>query len=519
MCNIDLCFSFIHPVTHEVDEHDSLESMPPGQSVLTHEGCRKNRRSIKPNKIHDKYISVNCFSKAHLCNWDARLPESIQQLFYEYVQIMIHLVVKITTFNVSIHRPDDSSYPGADYRGKACKMSGSGYVLRVCPPNCQCTVCKGAPTLCFCNVDKVSGSHRYWTIRIKTNHHVLYDDTEAKHSCMTFNDDTEGDTKDVRTVVGGQLAIKDTKWDISLVRYHTHDAELGHRLMELLEQRDDMLTTMTQLTMDMGARDEYKDIMDKFIGVLQGTRGDINGDSGVTVGDSGVTVGDSGVTVGDSGVTVSDSGVTIGDSGVTVTDCMIYVLDYMTDKVNTYLDDSCTVKVTYEFVDIMNKFIDVFKAAGGATNDGSRVANDGSGVANDGSGVTDDMRYFLDYMKDKVTTYLDDNLSSDATDMVHGPVVIISHPHGRTKQVSVGVLENDPSHGDFHNTHPATYKAATCPGSSGGFVCWFWKRLRYNRRTLRRLQMRVDTVIMTKVHSSAESCDIGRSVTGAFGNY
>ena len=54
------------------------------------------------------------------------------------------------------------------------------------------------------------------------------------------------------------------------------------------------------------------------------------------------------------------------------------------------------------------------------------------------------------------------------------PTVVIAHPHGRMKHVTVGELQGTAS-GRWVVYPKVLYSAATCPGSSGGLVMPLWR--------------------------------------------
>ena len=59
----------------------------------------------------------------------------------------------------------------------------------------------------------------------------------------------------------------------------------------------------------------------------------------------------------------------------------------------------------------------------------------------------------------------------------HTPTVVIAHPHGRMKHVTVGELQGTES-GVYSHRPKVLYSAGTCPGSSGGLVLPLWRRRR-----------------------------------------
>ena len=54
------------------------------------------------------------------------------------------------------------------------------------------------------------------------------------------------------------------------------------------------------------------------------------------------------------------------------------------------------------------------------------------------------------------------------------PTVVIAHPHGRMKHVTVGELQGTES-GAWSYRPKVLYSAGTCPGSSGGLVLPLWR--------------------------------------------
>ncbi|XP_059142608.1 uncharacterized protein LOC131930214 [Physella acuta] len=183
------------------------------------DNCRKN-------PCHDQFVPVKDFSID-------KLPEQFRKkCMVKFIKAMAFLTVRITTFNVSLRRPEThkgSPYPGYKDRGenKMCVRYGTGRVHSIIKQTeegdkkCPCESCKNSKS-----------HHKTWgLITVYTAAHVVFDTDEAEQAMFRWGYDSD----EVRSWVdfSGLGANSDIDGDTSKVTCITHDVELIDKLLNM----------------------------------------------------------------------------------------------------------------------------------------------------------------------------------------------------------------------------------------------------------------------------------------------
>ncbi|KAI8779740.1 hypothetical protein BgiBS90_018934 [Biomphalaria glabrata] len=202
---------------HEVDKFSGEAEI----SCLP-EDCKKS-------KGHKDMIPVYEFTKDHL-------PERYrdEHEIYKLAQSIAYLTVRLRTSFVSKKRPrylpkTNYDYPLFESRGESCMNTGSGRV---------CDVVRNTTGSCSCKKCKDSGnpSKLWWTIKIFTATHVVYDKDEAEATtCTLFFEGKESNRKRV-DFDGCKKIWLDVSGDLCLLETPTCDETLAKELFAEIKQ-------------------------------------------------------------------------------------------------------------------------------------------------------------------------------------------------------------------------------------------------------------------------------------------
>ena len=364
---------------------------------------------------HDKFIEVKDFGVHCLSPLDSRLLLSREDVV-EYIQEVVPLVVRLCVPIISQDRPDTwhekYSYPLCEYRGKRVNATGSGYVMSVTKGSDICTEYK-----CRICKETTLENDKVWEIHIVTARHVIFDDFEASDCAILFFDDWPSNP-DQFLVKGAILEKAKENQDFSSMLCHIHDEHVGDKLMKHFNVSSEMICRLQE-------RYELQD--------LEG--GDIN-----SSGDSDSDIGYE--------TTVNDTFSSIIFDDTTIPERTPIDMDSLTNR-RTNDMDGCPSTEDNPAYSSHFSLEDVLTAPSLFTFDAGDEDYDAESVKSD------------------------DSLEEiDTTENEIAPVILISHPHGRMKYISIGRFRGQ----KWRDT--ATYDAPSCVGSSGGLVVTFGKKNR-----------------------------------------
>ena len=170
--------------------------------------CTKNSR-------HKKFIPVHDFIDSHL-------PYCLSKRDHENIRIWMDLTVRIRVSYTSQSRPDNDVL--ADYRGTNTPRLGTGFVHLAFHPQvnkpCPCDTCDWKIV------------RKYWSFRVFTASHVVYDTKEAKVDLFYDDEKSQTDGR-MSTVRGVKVVWKGSSEDICFMDCVTHDERLANRILSL----------------------------------------------------------------------------------------------------------------------------------------------------------------------------------------------------------------------------------------------------------------------------------------------
>ncbi|GFR62980.1 hypothetical protein ElyMa_001883800 [Elysia marginata] len=193
--------------------------------------------NCEKNPGHKKFIPVQNFTAKHLPNMKC---DQQREMLRKAVDRTVRLRVRWT----SVDRLDEDDF--SEYRGTDRLRVGTGFIRHVSENKtgipCPCLDCDG----------KVTRNH--WTFTVQTAHHVVFNSEEARRTGVDLFYDNESSQRDGRMKT---LQPVEAKWfnsamDICVMLCVTHDESLANRisLSTLLSnhQNGKMPTTSTDRT-------------------------------------------------------------------------------------------------------------------------------------------------------------------------------------------------------------------------------------------------------------------------------
>ncbi|KAI8771259.1 hypothetical protein BgiBS90_027978 [Biomphalaria glabrata] len=194
--------------------------------------CNRQLKACRKNPGHTEFIPLNSFTIQHL-------PTDLQdKLLFNFIKVTAELTVKINSHFVSPKRPEfwyktNIPYPYYRRRGKALLRVGTGRVWNVWERSgenkdgkrktCPCQSCQSSDT----------PSTVWWNLEILTAAHVVFDDTEAKHSTCKLFYDIESSPEVI--VQGLGIFDTDVKGDITEFVCVTCDRAVAKRLGDMVD--------------------------------------------------------------------------------------------------------------------------------------------------------------------------------------------------------------------------------------------------------------------------------------------
>ena len=142
----------------------------------------------------------------------------------EWVRATADLTVKLTVGYTSQDRPD--GYPFFGVRGTSIPRVGTGYIYRVdseINEPCPCDNCDGQEV------------RKYWRFLVLTAQHVVYDTEEAKRTRLDLFYDDETSRQDGKVVSVWALRVDEsnTESDLCMMECVTHDERIGEMVDSL----------------------------------------------------------------------------------------------------------------------------------------------------------------------------------------------------------------------------------------------------------------------------------------------
>ena len=138
---------------------------------------------------------------------------------------MIDLTVRLRLYWTSPDRPDDDEF--SNHRGTKIPRMGTGFIYHVYDPvsdePCPCDKCNGKIT------------KKFWRLRVRTAHHVVYNTEEAKSTRVDLFYDDDSCKFDGRmvTVTGLEVVGIDHGRDACYMMCVAHDEALAERIESL----------------------------------------------------------------------------------------------------------------------------------------------------------------------------------------------------------------------------------------------------------------------------------------------
>ncbi|XP_035826772.1 uncharacterized protein LOC101857261 [Aplysia californica] len=165
---------------------------------------------------HEMFTPVSTFSVRDL-------PEGYQDPdIVAYIRAQADLTVRVVSRYTSSDRPDNYAFSGI--KGETFLRTGTGFIQYVykCEGRtdkpCPCPECKNS-----------DAPRAQWAkVKIRTATHVVFDDTEAKHSVAELFYDNHEDLKNgkIKTVFGDNVCFGAIRGDWCDMRCVTHDLDL-----------------------------------------------------------------------------------------------------------------------------------------------------------------------------------------------------------------------------------------------------------------------------------------------------
>ncbi|XP_059159426.1 uncharacterized protein LOC131943360 [Physella acuta] len=194
----------------------------------------KQLRPCYKEEHHKDFIPVSDFSVNSLP------PDYRDMDLFNLITHQISLTVSISIEFTSTRRPEfypgtTDQYPALNFRGQSKLRTGSGFVCRVVKQEespCQCVDCK-----------TIESPKREWgEINVFTTSHVVFDESETKHtSCRFFYDNVDSEKRIIRAERIVRCNLEKDWCRLNLI---THDIDLLDKLEHHLEQFDQYCQTV-----------------------------------------------------------------------------------------------------------------------------------------------------------------------------------------------------------------------------------------------------------------------------------
>lgn len=205
--------------------HDFLhQSLGPIEFEDSPFSDEKQLKSCYKEEHHKDFIPVSEFSVNHL-------PAGYNDMdLYNLITHQIALTVSICIEFTSTRRPDvypgtSDQYPASNFRGQSKLRTGSGFVCRVVKREeypCTCGEC----------LKSESPKTEWGEINVFTTSHVVFDESETKHTTCRFFYDTVDSEK--RVIKAERIVRCNLEKDWCRLNLCTHDTDLLDKLQHHL---------------------------------------------------------------------------------------------------------------------------------------------------------------------------------------------------------------------------------------------------------------------------------------------
>ena len=178
-------------------------------------------RTCSRNPGHEETVSAQDFLKNRVFFLQTGKQRAV-------LRAVLDLTVRVRVYYRSKDRPDDIEIPKGT--GAGSPHLGTGYLcsfsLPVCNKRCPCDQCQG----------KIKRT--YWTFRVRTAHHVVYNTKEAKNTKVDLFFDDESCWQDgrMKTVKGLKAIWIVPERDVCEFLCATHDETLVKRIKRASQQ-------------------------------------------------------------------------------------------------------------------------------------------------------------------------------------------------------------------------------------------------------------------------------------------
>ena len=442
---------------HNQGSHE-IEVLGPGPEASESSHAWKN---CTKNPGHAKFIPVAEFGLGHLPA-EYRC-ESVLDTITAFSVLTVRLTVKYTSWE----RPD--GYTFCDHRGSRQPHDGSGCVRHIRPGKgpCPCSACSASSSPC----------QEWYKVFVQTACHVVYNLEEAASTTVEFFYDDVMSRYDgrVRTLAGLEVGRKYEKHDNFLLVCPTHDGELAMKIKEALSvsgfipekprhsnkaaprHTDNKTSSHVDYTTPKHSDNATPELMDNAIQQTDNTIQQT--DNTIQQTDNTIQQTDNTIQQTDNTIQQTDNTIQQTDNTIQQTDNTIQQTDNtIQQKDNTNQQTDITIQPTDNTIqqkDNTNQQTDI-----------TIQPTDNTIQQQDNTiQQTDNAIQHTDN-----ATFKQDEKAPDRV------IVVVSHPHGQPKQVSVGdwVRSRDvvgrPGRQGGQIPQWCEYTTDTCPGSSGAPV-------------------------------------------------